>query len=347
MSPEQIRGQRPAPSMDIYSLGIICYECLNGRVPFYTGDLTYQILKEEPLPIEKIPKGIFAALKQCLAKDAKQRPGTAYQLVCLLRGKNKPEKKQKAGSQFTIASNVMQGVKEKDHLKFEISKLQAFYNEFENIKVPVKFKKSFAAKIGCQANVAHLLLKAGFQAMCKVLEETQVLPGKWNLAFSVGDFGKFCVLERDGQKTVVFREAAQSRQLDAVINHLSDYGVLSGKELILIISELLKKTTKKEKRLTITGVGSFTYSVKYGRKQLWFKPSARLKSLLSSGYKSKRKPQKRCNWCNKIITTENYYICQKCNKVFHSKGACIKVGFLFNPVCRICGKKLKMGKLNS
>jgi hypothetical protein len=34
MSPERIKGQAPQPSMDIYSLGVLAYELLTGRLPF-------------------------------------------------------------------------------------------------------------------------------------------------------------------------------------------------------------------------------------------------------------------------------------------------------------------------
>jgi len=90
MSPEQVRGQRPAPSMDIYSLGIICYECLNGKVPFYTGELTYQIIHEKPAFIEGVPDYTNDTIRKILAKDSGERPKTAEELVKLLT-QTKPE----------------------------------------------------------------------------------------------------------------------------------------------------------------------------------------------------------------------------------------------------------------
>jgi serine/threonine protein kinase len=37
MAPEQLRGQRPSPGTDVFSLGVIAYEMLVGELPFGTG----------------------------------------------------------------------------------------------------------------------------------------------------------------------------------------------------------------------------------------------------------------------------------------------------------------------
>lgn len=87
MSPEQVRGQRPSLSMDIYSLGVICYECLNGKVPFSTGPIEYQIVHEKPAPIEGIPDYANDVLQRVLAKEAEERPKTAREVIELLKTK--------------------------------------------------------------------------------------------------------------------------------------------------------------------------------------------------------------------------------------------------------------------
>jgi formylglycine-generating enzyme required for sulfatase activity len=94
MSPEQVRGQRPTPSMDIYSLGIICYECLNGKVPFYTGQIDYQIVHEKPALIEGIVGYINDVLQKVLAKEAADRPKTAKELIELFKAKPQVESKR-------------------------------------------------------------------------------------------------------------------------------------------------------------------------------------------------------------------------------------------------------------
>jgi formylglycine-generating enzyme len=81
MSPEQVRGQKPTPSMDIYSLGIIAYECFSGKVPFITGELSYQIIHEEPARVVGIPDYVNDTLQKALAKEATRRHNAASELV--------------------------------------------------------------------------------------------------------------------------------------------------------------------------------------------------------------------------------------------------------------------------
>lgn len=85
MSPEQLRGRGAAVSMDLYSLAAVCYECLSGRPPFSTGDISYQIINE-PLPeIERVDEHINKALQNALAKNPEQRPKSAHQFVKSLK----------------------------------------------------------------------------------------------------------------------------------------------------------------------------------------------------------------------------------------------------------------------
>jgi serine/threonine protein kinase len=48
MSPEQLRGEPPHTSHDIYSLAATAYECLQGHPPFYQGNIVDQILNSDP-----------------------------------------------------------------------------------------------------------------------------------------------------------------------------------------------------------------------------------------------------------------------------------------------------------
>ena len=81
VSPEQLSGSKVLPAGDIYSLGVIYYQLLTGEKPF-DGDTAFhiarQILKKEPVAIEKyqpgIPQGLSILIKKMMAKKPRQRP---------------------------------------------------------------------------------------------------------------------------------------------------------------------------------------------------------------------------------------------------------------------------------
>ena len=85
LSPEQASGHPASPSTDIYSLGIVAYECLAGRRPF-TGESQVAIamaqINEAPpeLPIT-IAEPVRNLVYACIAKRPEDRPATAAHLA--------------------------------------------------------------------------------------------------------------------------------------------------------------------------------------------------------------------------------------------------------------------------
>jgi serine/threonine-protein kinase len=85
LAPEQATGQTATGSSDIYSLGIIGYECLAGRRPF-TGESQIaialaQVNDPPPSLPEEVPEPVGALVMSMLAKDPKDRPATAGALA--------------------------------------------------------------------------------------------------------------------------------------------------------------------------------------------------------------------------------------------------------------------------
>lgn len=88
MSPEQIRGWELDDRSDIFSLGIVLYECLVGRRPFHGDDLyaiISQVLTETP-PSPKqlrpdVPADVSGYVMKLLEKDRAQRPKTAVDVA--------------------------------------------------------------------------------------------------------------------------------------------------------------------------------------------------------------------------------------------------------------------------
>jgi serine/threonine protein kinase len=86
MSPEQLRGKPPSPSMDIYSFAAVLYECLCGHPPFHTGDLRHQILEERPAELAGVPECVNEALQLSMSKAIEKRPRNTSELVSMLKG---------------------------------------------------------------------------------------------------------------------------------------------------------------------------------------------------------------------------------------------------------------------
>lgn len=95
MSPEQCRGEELTRPADFYSLGIVLYELLTGRVPFDDDNPVRILLMHNhesppplPGPIGHTPLG--RAVMRALAKEPSQRFATAREFLDALAGKDVP-----------------------------------------------------------------------------------------------------------------------------------------------------------------------------------------------------------------------------------------------------------------
>ena len=76
-SPEQLRGEDPAISDDIYGLGALAYELLAGQPPYYPHFDVQRVLEEpvdELRPVQPTPPQLVAIVMRMLEKDPQRRP---------------------------------------------------------------------------------------------------------------------------------------------------------------------------------------------------------------------------------------------------------------------------------
>jgi serine/threonine-protein kinase len=81
ISPEQASGQSVSPASDIYSLGVVAYECLTGRRPFDgdtpVGVALAQVSQEPPALPGDLPAAVRELVMRMLAKEPAARPASA------------------------------------------------------------------------------------------------------------------------------------------------------------------------------------------------------------------------------------------------------------------------------
>jgi len=92
ISPEQITGQEVDGRTDLYSLGIVVYEMISGRLPFSGANavnVLFQHLESEVPPLVEVaphvPAWVSDVVMRCMSRLAVDRPASAAEALALLR----------------------------------------------------------------------------------------------------------------------------------------------------------------------------------------------------------------------------------------------------------------------
>ncbi len=92
LAPEQARGEEAGPRADLYSLGVVAYQLMSGRLPYEATSLSELALKqqrESPPPLDElnphVPRELARAVAMALAIDQEARPRDAMVLAEALR----------------------------------------------------------------------------------------------------------------------------------------------------------------------------------------------------------------------------------------------------------------------
>jgi serine/threonine protein kinase len=199
MSPQQVKEHPLDHRTDIYSMGVVMYHLLSGRLPFQASNnfsLIYQITNVDPQPPStyrpEIPPALDAIVRRAMAKDLEQRyvewEEFSLDLAEVFRGEHAAAQ---AGAQDRFA----------DSDKFESLRKLPFFEKFTDAEIweVARISAWHAAKAG------EVLMKEGESGtyFC-ILAEGQVKVtkrGKLLNVLNAGEcFGEMAYLQKDGQR---------------------------------------------------------------------------------------------------------------------------------------------------
>ncbi|MHB1432693.1 MAG: serine/threonine-protein kinase, partial [Streptosporangiaceae bacterium] len=80
LAPERVAGQPATPASDLYSLGVVCYECLAGAPPFSGTPVEIAVAHSQgqiPPLAPHVPADVAALIARLTARDPRDRPAAA------------------------------------------------------------------------------------------------------------------------------------------------------------------------------------------------------------------------------------------------------------------------------
>lgn len=92
MAPEQVKGSKSSPQTDVYALGVMAFEMLTGRLPFFADDFLALMYMHANDPVPRLadfrarlPAGLQAVVDRAMAKTPQARYQNASELAHDLR----------------------------------------------------------------------------------------------------------------------------------------------------------------------------------------------------------------------------------------------------------------------
>lgn len=130
MSPQQLRDQPLTQQTDIYSLGVVMYQLLAGRLPFQSPSnygMIYQICNTEPPPLSAFRADLPAGLEAVVARAMQKELAARYQTW--------DEFSHDLAQSFRNKQLTAQRQDFPDSEKFEALRTLTFFTEFSDVEL--------------------------------------------------------------------------------------------------------------------------------------------------------------------------------------------------------------------